>query len=352
MTTAWAAGPLFTTMLTGLLSNNKTSWGKILQRALLAAARFLLLLLAVTAVAFLLVVHSPNDPVESFVGAGVSLEQQAVIEENWGLNEPVWKRYVIWLEHVFHGDFGQSMAYRQPVATVLGSRVSLTLLLLCSAWLFSGVFGFLLGVISGVYRGSFADRLIRRFSLLMASAPVFWLGLLMIMLFAVRLRWFPMGLAAPAGKLAADVTIGDRIYHLILPAVTLGITGVSKMALHTREKMIDILDSEYMVFARARGEKLWTAIRRHGIRNILLPAVTIQFNSINELFSGSVLAEQVFSYPGLGNAAAIAGLNGDANLLLAVTLVSAIIVFFGNLVAEILYGILDPQIREGRQNES
>lgn len=325
--------------------------GKILRHALLAAAKFLLLLLAVTAVAFFLVVHSPNDPVESFVGGGVSLEQRAVIEENWGLNEPAWKRYGLWLAHVLRGDFGQSLAYRQPVASVLASRVSLTLTLLVTAWIFSGLFGFILGIISGVFRGSPADRIIRRFSLLMASSPVFWLGLLMIMLFAVRLKWFPMGLAWPAGKLSADVTLGDRIHHLILPAVTLGITGVSKITLHTREKMIDILDSEYMVFARARGEGLWTAVRRHGIRNILLPAVTLQFNSINELFSGSVLAEQVFSYPGLGNAATNAGLNGDANLLLAVTLVSAVIVFFGNLTAEILYGVLDPQIREGRKDE-
>lgn len=323
---------------------------KMAIRSTNAAAKFFLLLLMVTFIAFLLVLNSPNDPVESYIGRGVTEEERAVIEANWGLDKPPLERYAIWVKNVCKGDFGRSIVYGQPVKTVLSSRVSATFLLLGTAWVLSGIFGFLLGVVAGVFRGSWLDKLIKRFSLLLASAPVFWLGLLFIMLFSVKLKWFPMGLAAPVGVVAEEVTVGDRIYHLVLPAFTLGLTGISKIALHTREKMIDILNSDYMVFAKARGEGLWTSVRRHGVRNILLPAITLQFNSINELFSGSVLAEQVFSYPGLGNAATTAGLNGDANLLLAVTLVSSIIVFGGNLIAELLYGVLDPQIREGRRN--
>ncbi len=322
----------------------------VLKRTIKYSGKLILLLLGVTLIAFVLVLNSPNDPVESFAGAGVSLAQREVIIEKWGLDKTGPERYVLWLKNALHGDFGQSLAYSQPVSTVLKSRVASTLLLLVCAWIFSGVLGFFLGILAGVFHGRTADRIIRRIALLFASAPIFWLGLLMIMAFAVKLKWFPMGLSAPAGKLAADVTVADRIRHLVLPVVTLGISGISKVTLHTREKMIDILGSDYMVFALARGESRWTAIRRHGIRNILLPAVTIQFNSINELFSGSVLAEQVFSYPGLGNAATNAGLKGDANLLLAVTVVSCIIVFFGNLIAELLYGILDPQIREEKKN--
>lgn len=319
-------------------------------RAFGSVGKFLLMMLAVTLTAFLLVLHSPNDPVESYVGRGVTSEERAVIEANWGLDRSPVERYLLWLKNIMHGDFGQSIVYGQPVKTVLASRVQATLMLLVTAWLLSGVLGFALGILAGVKRGTWIDRIIKNFSLLLASAPLFWMGLLFIMLFAVKLRWFPMGLAAPAGKLAQDVTAWDRIYHLILPAFTLGLTGISKIALHTREKMIDILNSEYMVFAKARGEKPRRIIWCHGVRNIILPAVTLQFNAINELFSGSILAEQVFSYPGLGNAATTAGLNGDANLLLAVALISSVIVFSGNLIADLLYGVFDPQIREGKRH--
>jgi peptide/nickel transport system permease protein len=155
-------------------------------------------------------------------------------------------------------------------------------------------------------------------------------------------------LAAPIGKLASEVTLGERIYHLILPAFTLSITGVASIALHTRQKMIDVLQSDYVLFARARGEKIWMIVWRHGIRNIMLPAITLQFASFSELFGGSVLAEQVFSYPGLGNAATTAGLKGDVPLLLGIALFSAVFVFTGNFLANVIYGIVDPQTREGR----
>lgn len=144
-----------------------------------------------------------------------------------------------------------------------------------------------------------------------------------MMVFAVKLGWFPLGLSAPIGKLAGEVTIWERLHHLVLPAVTLSITGVSNIALHTRQKLIDIMESDFMLFAQARGEGKWQAIRRHGFRNILLPAVTLQFAAISELFGGSVLAENVFSYTGIGQAAVLAGTHGDTPLLMGIALFSA-----------------------------
>lgn len=125
--------------------------------------------------------------------------------------------------------------------------------------------------------------------------------------FAVKLGWFPVGMSAPIGVIEKDISLWDRIHHMILPAMTLSILGISKIALHTREKLIDVLNSEYFLYSKINGEKLWEFIRKHGIRNILLPAVTIQFASISELFGGSVLVENVFSYAGLGNITKIAG---------------------------------------------
>lgn len=142
------------------------------------------------------------------------------------------------------------------------------------------------------------------------------------------------------------MSIWQRLYHLILPAVTLSLMSFANIALHTRQKLADVLDSDYVLYARARGEGQWTILRRHGLRNILLPALTLQFASFAELFGGSVMAENVFSYPGLGSAVADAGLRGDVPLLLGVTLFSALFVCAGNMMANLLYGVVDPQIRE------
>ena len=154
-------------------------------------------------------------------------------------------------------------------------------------------------------------------------------------------------LSVPIGVEASGVTFMDRVYHAILPAVTLSITGVSNIALHTREKMIDIMESDFMLFALARGERGWRLFWRHGFRNVLLPAITLHFAAISEIIGGSVLVEQVFSYPGIGQAAVAAGLGSDMPLLMAITIVTALFVFGGNLIANLLYGLVDPRIRRG-----
>ena len=219
--------------------------------------------------------------------------------------------------------------------------------LMCLAWLISGTVGFVLGILAGVKKDTWIDKLIKGYSLLIASTPAFWLALLLLMVFAVWLKVLPIGLSVPIGMEAAGVTIADRIQHAILPALTLSITGVSNIALHTREKMIEIMESDYVLFARARGESTWNIVKNHGLRNVVLPAITLQFGSISEIFGGSVLVEQIFSYPGLGQAAVAAGTGSDVPLLLGITVISAAIVFGGNMIANILYGIVDPRIRRG-----
>ena len=144
--------------------------------------------------------------------------------------------------------------------------------------------------------------------------------------------------------LCPTAKIGQKIYHLILPAFTLSLMSFAHIALHTRQKLIDVLNSEYVLFARARGEGKWTILKRHGFRNILIPALTLQFASFAELFGGSVMAENVFSYPGLGSAVSAAGLSSDVPLLLGVTLFSALFVCVGNMIANLLYGIMNTNI--------
>ena len=156
-----------------------------------------------------------------------------------------------------------------------------------------------------------------------------------------------MGFSSAIVGAADDPAIGERLYHLVLPALALSVTGVANIALHTREKVVDVMASSYVRFARTRGEGTRSIVFRHGLRNLVLPALTLQFSQISEVFGGSVLVEQVFSYPGLGQAAVTAGLGGDAPLLVGIALASAAIVFGGNLVANLLYGIIDPRMRRG-----
>jgi peptide/nickel transport system permease protein len=186
------------------------------------------------------------------------------------------------------------------------------------------------------------------FCLALKSAPTFWLGLLVLVVFSVQLGWFPIGMAAPIGKAAEDVTIGDRIYHLVLPVFTLTIVSISEVVLYTRQKLVEIMNSDFILYAKTRGENKRQLIFRHVLRNIALPAITVQFASFSELFGGMALAENVFSYPGLGTATTAAALNADVPLLLGIAVFSALFVFTGNFIANLLYGIFDPRIREAR----
>ena len=311
-------------------------------------ARMVILLAAVTMLSFFLVHNAPMDPVDAFLGEiTVSEEQRAQIAEHWGLDKSPVEQYLIWVKNTLHGDMGESLTFHEPVTKVLGERFRASLLLMGTAWLLSGVLGVILGIVAGVYKDRWPDRIIKTFSLILASTPVFWIGLLVLMVFAVELQWFPLGLAVPIGKIESQVTWLERLHHLVLPALTLSITGIANIVLHTRQKLIDVLESDYVLFARARGETMKELVLRHGLRNIALPAITLQFASISELFGGSVLAERVFSYPGLGSTAVVAGMHADAPLLLGIALFSALFVFAGNLTANILYGVIDPPIREG-----
>lgn len=312
------------------------------------ALRLLLLLATVAAISFALLSLSPVDPVRAYVGADmmrVSPEQRAAIAERWGVDRPPTQRFAAWASRLMQGDLGTSLIYRRPVSEVIAERFAASLLLMATAWVITGVVGYLLGIISGTLEGSWVDKGIQLYSFTLASVPSFWLALVLLMVFSVWLGWTPIGLAVPAGMLEADVTWVDRLHHLILPALTLGIIGVANVSLHTRAKLIDVKRSDYYLFGIARGLNRWQAVRRHGVRNTALPAVTLQFALFSEIFGGAVLAEQVFSYPGLGRATVQAGLRGDVPLLLGIVLFSTVFVFVGNTTADVIYRLVDPKIR-------
>lgn len=314
-----------------------------------AVARFVALVVATSFVTFALVSLSPIDPVQMNLGqaayARMDTAQKAELASYWGTDLPFLQRYLNWAAAALTGDFGTSLRYNAPVTEVVGERFLASFALMAAAWVLQGVLGLMLGILAGSKRGRAADRVICGWCYLVSSTPTFWVALVALMVFSVELGWFPIGFTTPIGVAAEDVSLLTRAYHLVLPALVLGITGMGSICLHTREKVIDVLSSDYVRFARSRGETDAQILRRHGLRNLLLPAITLQMGSVSEVFGGSVLVEQVFSYPGLGQAAVTAGLGGDAPLLVAIALMSAAIVFGGNAIANVLYGVVDPRMR-------
>lgn len=306
------------------------------------------LLVAISIISFTLISYSPVDPVRSYVGAEaskISPEQRKNIEAYWGLNQSKPEQFMLWGKAVLQGNLGNSLIYREPVADIISNRFSASIALMGIAWILSGLFGFVLGIFAGMNEDSFIDRFIKSFSFILASTPSFWFGLIMLMIFAAWLGWFPVGLAAPAGSIAGEVSFLDKTKHLVLPVLTLSIGGVASIALHTRSKLIEVLNSEFIRFARAKGESGTKLLWRHGLRNISLPAISLHFASFGELFGGAILTEQVFSYPGLGQAVVRAGLGGDVPLLLGITLFSVIFIFIGNFLADLLYVVIDPRMK-------
>ena len=216
-------------------------------------------MLAVSLVTFVLVSVSPIDPVQANVGQtayiNMSEAKRAQLAEYWGVNTPLWERYANWFVDLLHGDLGTSLRFNAPVIDVIATRAVNSLALMATAWAVSGVLGFALGILAGANRGRLIDRIVKGYCFLLASVPTFWLGLLFLIVFSVQLGWFPFGFSVPIGVSAADVTFADALHHLALPALTLSVIGVANIALHTREKTIDVLESDYVQFARARGAK-------------------------------------------------------------------------------------------------
>lgn len=313
--------------------------------------RMVSLFVALSILSFLLLIISPVDPIRAHLstqaGSSLSLEQKERITKYWGLDRPPAERLINWGKNVIHGDLGTSMIYNRPVSEILQSRFLASAGIMLIAWILSGTLGFIMGIMGAYFKGGLIDKIIKWYCLILASSPVFWIALLILLLFGSVLQWFPIGMSVPLGVAASQVSFGDRLYHMILPALTLSVVGVSNIALHTREKLVDVMESDYVLFAKANGKAGFKLVVQHGLRNIALPAITLQFLSFSELFGGSVLVEQIFSYPGLGRIASEAGTKGDMALLLGTVLASASFVFVGNLIADILYYVVDPRMKEG-----
>lgn len=314
--------------------------------------RFIILLIAVAIFSFVLLDLSPLNPVNIYLnGAAVSESQRAILESYFGVNVPLPTKIYHWVANLAQGNLGTSLIYRAPVIDVIIDKFSASFVLMGISWLLSGIIGFALGAVAGKNKGTWIDKAIKTYCYAIQSAPAFWIGMVILMIGAVYLKWFPIGFGVPIGVSSNDATFTDWASRLVLPTLTLTLVGLAPIAMYTRNELIQVLSSDYVLFAKSRGEKGWDLIKNHGIRNILLPAITLQFLSFNELFGGAVLVEQVFSYPGIGKTAIAAGLQSDVALFLGIVLLSAVFVFIGNLLADLSYYLIDPRIKESEFND-
>ena len=323
---------------------------RLIPRIARRLGRLTLVLLCVALVSFGLMMVSPVDPVDAYLGpqmAQVSPEQRALIAERWGFDAPPAVQFGHWLRQLVSGDLGWSHVYNQPVSEVIGQRFQRSIMLLGCAWLLAALLGFSLGVVAGAKEGSTLDNIISTYAYITASTPAFWLAILAVLLFSVTLGWTPTCCAGPTGVLNQDVTLAARLHHLLLPVITLALLGIANITLHTRARMLELMRSEVATHAFAQGASRFDIAWRHGIRHASLPAITLAFASLGELFGGSILIEQVFAYPGLGQATVAAGLRSDVPLLLGIALFTALFVSVGNMIADSLYSAIDPRMTSG-----
>ncbi len=299
---------------------------------------------------FFIIRLAPGDPTDRFLTPSMSPKIKAAITEKFGLNEPLPVQYMTWAKNVaLNFDFGKSFANGREASQVILDALPYTLLLSSLSLLF----GVLLGLISGVYSalkaGTRTDRAITSILLFFYSVPSFWLGLILLGIFSIELNWLPGSQISSIfhDRLSFFGKIGDYASHLILPVLTLGLTTAPVYGRFVRSSMVEVLNSDFIVSARARGLSERKVVFNYGLRNALLPLISILGTSFPALFSGAVIVEVIYSLPGMGRVMVDAALGRDYPVIMAASVVAFIAVIIGNLLADIGYAVADPRVRIG-----
>ena len=294
--------------------------------------------LCISAITFFVLNIVPGDPVRIMMG---DMADEATIEQvrhNMGLDRPVPEQYVNWLGNMLHGDFGTSYSQNRPVVTLMGNAFAVTAQLAGWAYLFALALGLVLGVVSAVNHGRALDRALMALSVFGISAPSFWVAIILQIIFALTLHWFPLsGVKTPI--------------HFVLPVIALGVRYAASIARVTRTSMLEVLGQDYMRTAEAKGLSRWTVVIGHGLRNALIPIITIAGTQLGEIFTGSILIESIFSMPGMGKMLLDAINTRDLPLIQGGVMYIAIICVVVYLVVDILYAVVDPRIRLGGGEE-
>jgi peptide/nickel transport system permease protein len=301
------------------------------------------ILIGISLVAFTLIQLTPGGPAAAFRGlANVSAEDLARIQAEFGFDRPLIIQYFTWLARFIQGDWGISFVARQPVFGLIMERLPATLLLMFSGITVSLIIAIPLGLLAAIKRDTWIDHTLTFTSFIGLSIPVFWLGLMLIIVFSVWLGWFPTGGMGPPGE---DVGIGTRLWYLTLPTVAISMVSLSFFTRYLRASMIETMDQDYMRFNKARGVPPVRRYMRHAFRNAGIPFVTVVAIHIPEFLVGALVVETIFSWPGTGRLFWDSALRFDYPVLMGVLVLGSLMVLASNLLADVLYGKLDPRVR-------
>ena len=299
------------------------------------------ILLGVSLVTFGLANLAPGDAIDLLVSfnPNISPTEIAQIKARYNLDEPVWSRYLIWLTNALQGDFGVVISSNQPVADVVVSRLPPTVVLGFLGWLIALIIAIPTGIYAAVNKDQLGDDVSRVLALSGISIPNFWLGLMLILIFAVWLNFFPV--LSPQEPLLSP----DMLWFLILPGITIGTAASATLMRIMRSSMAEELNKEYVTAARAKGLPERTVILNHVLRNSLISVPTVAAFLTANILAGSVVVETVFGWPGLGRELVRAVVGREINLIMAITLFTGLALIIANLLADIAYAVLDPRIR-------
>jgi len=317
----------------------------IFRRCLMIIPTFL----GITVIAFTIMHLAPGGPVRFHFGltSGVDEELILALEHKMGLDKPIYEQYFIWLNQLLHGDLGYSFITSQSVIVMISARTLNTFKLMMTALILSIVIAIPLGVLSAVKRYSITDHLSMIGALFGVSIPGFWMGLMLILVFGLYLRWFPV-----SGTQSIGVTFSspidmfiDQLKHLVLPATVLALSGTALITRLVRSVMLEVLKEDYLMTARMKGLRERIVIYKHALRNALLPVITVVGLQLGTILGGAVVVETVFSWPGLGRLIVQAAFSRDYPVIMGVTVIVAFMVLISNLAADITYALVDPRIR-------
>lgn len=296
---------------------------------------------------FLIIELSPGGPTGNFMDPRMRPEHRLEIAERFGLNDPPIERFFKWMGNFLRGDFGRSFQYNRLVTDVLRPMIGPTVALSSLSLLFAMLIGIPTGIVSATKQYSLADNSLTVFSLIGISLPSFFFALLLLRTFAVNLRWFPLfGLRNPLYYAPNIFAQGAHmLWHLILPVIVLGMASTATFMRYTRSSMLEVIKSDYIRTARAKGLKEKVVIYRHAFRNAVIPLITLLGFSIPALISGAVITESIFSLPGMGRIAVDASMFRDYPIILAVNAILAMVTLISALIADIFYAAADPRIK-------
>ena len=285
------------------------------------------LLIGISLISFFVMHLAPGDPTSLFIDPNINPQEIARVRANWGLDQPIYIQYFLWLKNALFLNFGTSYTSGQPVISEIFDRLPMTLMLMIPAFLLSFLIAVPIGVYSAVKKNSFFDNFFTVLTFAGMAIPTFWLSLVLMLIFSVKLHWLP------------------AVQNITLPLIAMTISGLAGITRYQRSAMLEVLNQEYIRVARAKGLSERLVIYKHALRNALIPTITIFGLSLPDLFGGAFIIETIFAWPGMGRLGVQAIFQRNYPLIMGIVIFSAILIILGNLFADIAYAIVDPRIR-------